>query len=179
PGAPDAEVAGLADQIATAVAGQGVTRTLLVGYGPAASVTRTVLPAAAALRAHGIGVGELLRVADGRFWSYLCGSAACCPPEGTPFDVVATEVAAAATYAGRVAPADRAAPTAALAAPDGAALAAASAAAERAASSPRAAAAAGAGARRLAGRRALDVALCRYREGHCLDDDELARLVLP
>src|SRR5439155_15832071 len=80
---------------------------------------------------------------------------------------------------GRVALPDRAALTAALAAPDGAALAAASAAAERAASSPRAAAAAGAGARRLAGRRALDVALCRYREGHCLDDDELARLVLP
>ena len=48
-------------------------------------------------------VGEVLRVDDGRYWSYLCDTAACCPPEGVAYDPAATEMAAAATYAGHVA----------------------------------------------------------------------------
>lgn len=31
-------------------------------------------------------VTEAVLVRDGRFWSYLCSRASCCPPEGTPVD---------------------------------------------------------------------------------------------
>jgi hypothetical protein len=63
---------------------QEFTRAAMVGYGPEGSVT----PFAGWFRdlaaEHGIEVSEVLRVADGRFWSYLCADPACCPPEGTP-----------------------------------------------------------------------------------------------
>ena len=32
----------------------------------------------------GIALHDMLRVDDGRHWSYLCADLACCPPEGTP-----------------------------------------------------------------------------------------------
>jgi hypothetical protein len=50
-----------------------------------------VTPVADALRAHfartGIALPELLRAQDGRYWSYVCTDPACCPPDGTPFDL--------------------------------------------------------------------------------------------
>ncbi len=52
---------------------------------------------------------ELLRVENGRYWSYLCGNVDCCPPEGTPFDYPSNPVAAAMTVAGLAAYPDRAA----------------------------------------------------------------------
>lgn len=48
-----------------------------------------------------VPVVEALCISDGRFWSYCCPSAACCPPEGTPMGLPGTSVlAAAAAYAG-------------------------------------------------------------------------------
>jgi hypothetical protein len=106
---PPDDVDAVADQIADALETQGVDIALIVGYGAAAPVTRTVLAVREALTAHGIGLGEMIRATDGRYWSYLCESSDCCPVEGTAYDVAATEVAAAATYQGRVALPDRAA----------------------------------------------------------------------
>jgi Domain of unknown function (DUF4192) len=34
----------------------------------------------------GIGLHDVLRVEDSRYWSYLCTEPACCPAEGVPFD---------------------------------------------------------------------------------------------
>jgi Domain of unknown function (DUF4192) len=56
----------------------------------------------------GCTVMDVLLVADGRFWSYLCANTACCPPEGRPLPEDTTAVVAAATYAGMVALPDRA-----------------------------------------------------------------------
>ncbi|MEU4053728.1 DUF4192 domain-containing protein [Streptomyces olivaceus] len=48
-----------------------------------------------------IPVVEALCISAGRFWSYCCDEAACCPPEGLPMGLPGTSVlAAAATYAG-------------------------------------------------------------------------------
>ncbi|MEU0388145.1 DUF4192 domain-containing protein [Streptomyces chartreusis] len=48
-----------------------------------------------------VTVVEALCISDGRYWSYCCDNAACCPPEGAPMGLPGTSVlAAAATYAG-------------------------------------------------------------------------------
>ncbi|MCZ4508793.1 DUF4192 domain-containing protein [Streptomyces sp. ActVer] len=48
-----------------------------------------------------VPVIEALCISDGRFWSYCCPSAQCCPSDGTPMGLPGTSVlAAAATYAG-------------------------------------------------------------------------------
>ncbi len=51
--------------------------------------------------------GDLLRVDDGRWWSYLCDSPGCCPPEGRALDRAPSSFVAEATYAGVVALPDR------------------------------------------------------------------------
>ncbi len=48
-----------------------------------------------------VPVIEALCISDGRFWSYCCDNATCCPPNGTAMGLPGTSVlAAAATYAG-------------------------------------------------------------------------------
>ncbi|MFD7162663.1 DUF4192 domain-containing protein [Streptomyces violascens] len=48
-----------------------------------------------------VPVLEALCISDGRYWSYCCPDARCCPPEGTVLALPGTSVmAAAATYAG-------------------------------------------------------------------------------
>lgn len=87
---PDPPGPGAAAQIAGHIAGvlarQGVAAAVAAGYGPG----RLVTPLADALRRHlpaaGVEVRDVLRVQDGRYWSYLCQDPACCPPEGKPYD---------------------------------------------------------------------------------------------
>ncbi|MDA0564891.1 DUF4192 domain-containing protein [Streptomonospora sp. S1-112] len=73
---------------------------LIVGYGPAADITRCVDALRRRAAEAGIAVGEALRVADGRYWSYVCDSPGCCPPEGVPVDPSASAVSAAAVANG-------------------------------------------------------------------------------
>jgi Domain of unknown function (DUF4192) len=177
---PDATLA-VADHLGEVLAGQRVDMALVIGYGAAATVTRTMLPLREALRGYGVHVAEMLRVEDGRYWSYLCESVRCCPPEGTPYDVTGTEVAAVATYAGRVALPDRAALERSLAPTDGAEREAVEVATERAAHALAAEAGRAkdpAGSRRRAGVRGLVRAVRRYADGGRLADEELARLTL-
>lgn len=54
-----------------------------------------------------VKVQEVLRAHDGRYWSSLCRNIACCPPEGVPYDAVASPLAAEWTTAGLVARRDR------------------------------------------------------------------------
>jgi Domain of unknown function (DUF4192) len=82
-------------------------QALLVGYGRESCVAPLLMAARAALDGRDIEVREVLRVEDGRWWSYSCGDPVCCPADGTPFDIRATAVAAAATVAGQVVLADR------------------------------------------------------------------------
>lgn len=93
----------VARRCARVIARQGADSTVLIGYGPAGRVTRAVLALADRCAAHRLPVRDILRVDGGRYWSYLCGSTACCPAEGRTFDPVAGPAAAAAVVAGRVA----------------------------------------------------------------------------
>ncbi len=55
----------------------------------------------------GIDLVDILLVADGRWWSYICSDGECCPPEGRKIPGDASPAAATATYAGLVALSDR------------------------------------------------------------------------
>lgn len=57
----------------------------------------------------GADVLDILLVSRGRWWSFGCGSAACCPPEGRELPDAPSAFTAAATYQGVVALPDRAA----------------------------------------------------------------------
>lgn len=170
----DAPLAPFAAELARLFEANDLDRALIVGYGPAPLVTRTVLAVGEVMAERGVCVAEILRVADGRYWSYLCTDSGCCAVEGTPFDPTATEVAAAATFAGRVALPDREALARTVAAPAGAELAAS----EEATRSAFAAVESAPAPRRRAGARALAAAVERHRAGRRLDDVEVARLSL-
>jgi Domain of unknown function (DUF4192) len=181
PDAPPTDALDLADQLGEVLAGQRVDVSLIIGYGEAATVTRTVLPLRDALRGFGVDVGEVLRTDGKRYWSYLCESVRCCPAEGTPYDVTSTEVAAAATFAGQVALPDRAALQQSIAPVGGAGHDAIEVATERAAhdlaveadraANPTA-------SRRRSGVQALVTAVRRYSDGDRLSDAEVGRLTL-
>jgi hypothetical protein len=48
----------------------------------------------------GVAPLDVLFVADGRWWSFLCDRASCCPPEGAPVDAGASAIAALSAYSG-------------------------------------------------------------------------------
>lgn len=98
----------LGDYVADMVAAQPVREVILVAYGQEAVAVYALESAIDALEDDNISVREALRVHDGRYWSHVCEHPSCCPPEGTPYDVTSSEVAAAATLAGHVALPDRA-----------------------------------------------------------------------
>ena len=107
PQTPEDETRAEALHVAAVVARQNVDGVTVIGYGAAERVTPAVRRLAEAVRAQDISVLDELRVTDGRFWSYLCRDATCCPPEGRACDTASSAVAAAATYAGQVALPDR------------------------------------------------------------------------
>jgi hypothetical protein len=118
PGRPRVAAA-LARHAVSVLAAQGVTSAVAAGYGTDAAVS----PVAAALRERaataGIAMTEILRADNGRYWSYVCRDPACCPPEGTPFDVTDHPAARALRAAGSRVLADRDALAATLAATSG------------------------------------------------------------
>jgi hypothetical protein len=99
PRRPDAAAA-LAAHAAGVLAAQRVTTAVAVGYGTDAAVA----PVTSALRDRaaqaGISLTEVLRAENGRYWSYVCADPACCPPEGTPYDVTGHPAARAMAAAG-------------------------------------------------------------------------------
>lgn len=107
--APGAGPGPAARHLAQVVARQDADAATVVGYGPAARLTGVVDAIGDALTAAGLVVLDALRVTEGRWFSYLCVEPSCCPPEGTPYDPAASQVSAAAVFAGQVALPDRAA----------------------------------------------------------------------
>ena len=162
----------LADYLCDVVLRQDVHAAMLVGYGPADRVEPVLLAIRQALP---FPVYEVLRATDGRFWSYSCADPSCCSPEGTPFDVTASEVAAAAAYSGAVALPDRAALAAQVAPIDGPARDAMRRATECA---HRRLSGLTVGQAGRAGAEALSAAVERYRAGGVLTDDEVASLTV-
>ncbi|MFD0774799.1 DUF4192 domain-containing protein, partial [Streptomonospora algeriensis] len=89
-----------ADRLAAALRDEECAIALVVGYGPAVEVTRHMDAVRTAAERAGIAVREALRAADGRYWSYVCDSPECCPPEGVRYDSSASAVAATAVANG-------------------------------------------------------------------------------
>ncbi|MEH0843012.1 DUF4192 domain-containing protein [Micromonospora sp. CPCC 205711] len=174
-----------ADHLGDVLARQEAESATVVGYGPAERVTPAVDAVRAALTDAGLSVLDALRVTDGRYWSYLCDGVDCCPPDGTPYDPGASQVSAAAVFAGQVALPDRAALTAQVAPLDGLdreAMRWAGVAAERRLlalleDAPAADLLDGRVVR-AAGVVAIRAALRRHRRGERLTDDEVAWLSL-
>ncbi|MFG1778917.1 DUF4192 domain-containing protein [Micromonospora sp. NPDC049051] len=174
-----------AGHLAGVVARQDAETATVLGYGPAHLVTPAVDAVRAALSAAGLAVLDALRVTDGRYWSYLCVEPECCPPDGKPYDVAASEVSAAAVFAGQVALPDRDALVAQVAPVTGPARTAVREATARAGRrlaelSDRAPTADPRGERavRSAGAAAVRSAQRRYRRGGALTDSEVAWLSL-
>ncbi|GAA2831984.1 DUF4192 domain-containing protein [Nonomuraea rubra] len=82
---------------------EGITEIVIIGYGPGDLVTPAVDEARRLAAKDGVRVGEALRAHEGRYWSYVCDLATCCPAEGTPYDLSSSQIAAEATVRGLVA----------------------------------------------------------------------------
>ncbi len=110
PDPPDTALSRDIAEHAAAVLRQRRIRTAIAaGYGDGTLVTPVAGQLRASLRGAGIALRDLLRVQDGRYWSYVCTDPGCCPPDGVPFDASSHPAAAALTAAGMPARADRAA----------------------------------------------------------------------
>jgi len=122
---PDPPDAALAADIAAHAAGvigsQRLAAAVAVGYGREPLVTPLADALGDAFPQAGIDLRDFLRVQDGRYWSYLCGDDACCPPEGVPFDPRTHPAAVALASSGASVLADRAAMAARIAPLGGAA----------------------------------------------------------
>ncbi len=185
PDPPDAvQAAEIAQHAVTVLEHRQLSSVIGIGYGPGRLVTPMADVLASALQRTSLRLHELIRVDDGRYWSYLCGNPECCPADGVPFDPSASPAAAAMALAGLAAYPDRAALASTLASVTGAAAAAMDLATGRAEerAADLAARAAGRGrvrAARLladAGRQAVQEAIQAYRGGGQIADDPLAWL---
>jgi Domain of unknown function (DUF4192) len=57
-----------------------------IGYGPGVLVTPMTDALRKAARRARLDLRDVLRVENGRYWSYLCRNPDCCPPQGVPLD---------------------------------------------------------------------------------------------
>ncbi len=177
-----ADVPRLARYYADLVARQHPTGALVVGYGDGAAVTPIVRALGAAMDARGIRLLDAVRVADGRYWSYVCTDPACCPPEGRSYDPQTNPVALAAIVDGSIALPSREALERRLAPVDGPARAAMDEATRRA--NDRLSELLDTGSRDLrrtllrTGSAAVDAAVRCHRGGGRLTDDEVAWLAV-
>lgn len=179
----------LAAHAAAVFAREHVTVAIVVGYGPGTLVTPPAEQFRAQLAEVGVELREMLRVEDGRYWSYLCTDPGCCAADGVAFDVSTSLVAAQLTVAGNVTLPDRAALEATIAPlgdPVRASMRQATVRAENRAASLIAEATRVGGKRRALlrpviddGLRAVSEAVGTYRAGEAIsDDDEIAWLTV-
>ncbi len=175
----------IADHAAAVLRHRRIKTAIGAGYGPGTLVTPVAEAVAAALRDARIRVRDLLRVEDGRYWSYVCQDPGCCPPEGVPFAAAEHPAAQAMDAAGMTARPDRASLAASLAPLDGPVAESMGRATERAlrrADELVASAASERDGRRLlvdAGRAAVREAIGVYRSGGQITDlDYLAWLIV-
>jgi hypothetical protein len=92
------------------VADMPIDAVLLAGYGTDAEVGPALDAALYALAAIEIPVADALRAKKGRYVSYLCRDETCRPPEGTPYEIDTSTVAATAVMRGLRTLPDRALP---------------------------------------------------------------------
>jgi hypothetical protein len=87
PDPPDHTLAeAIAGQAVSVLTHQDFTTVVVIGYGPGELVTPVADTLRDAFAGTSVRVHDILRVEDGRYWSYVCSNPGCCPPEGVPFD---------------------------------------------------------------------------------------------
>jgi hypothetical protein len=165
-------------EIAAGVLRQQPDSMVVIGYGPRRRVTPAVLRVAETFRTFGVCIDDVLRVDEGRWWSYLCDEPRCCPPEGNRCLPPDSVIAAEATYLGQVALPSRRDLIAQVAAVEGPARAAMVVATEEARRRFGELLAGDRAVKRIrqAGRIAVREAEKRYRSGAPLPDDRTAWL---
>jgi hypothetical protein len=84
---------------------EGSTGLVVVGFGPIDVVGPYLDGVVRVARGHGLDVHDALRVAEERYWSFLCRTPDCCPPEGRVLDTGRSTVPAQAVLMG-IAPAE-------------------------------------------------------------------------
>jgi hypothetical protein len=90
PDPPDTgTVAAIADHAVDVLARERLGTMVAVGYGPRRQVDTLADVLRAAAPSAGLKLHDVVRVQDGRYWSYLCCEPSCCPPDGVPFDPAA------------------------------------------------------------------------------------------
>lgn len=95
PDPPDAAVtAEISGQASRHLTDLGLTVITMIGYGPGPLVTPVADATRAAARQAGLTVHDILRVDEGRYWSYECQDPSCCPPGGIPVDAGRTDLIA-------------------------------------------------------------------------------------
>ena len=98
--------AGFGRWLARRLTAEGVTEVLCLLYPPEAGPARlgdyrrTIAGFCTPLRLAGVTTLDILLVARGRLWSFLCENAQCCPPDGSPIDYAGSPVAALSAYTG-------------------------------------------------------------------------------
>jgi hypothetical protein len=189
---PEPPDPGAAAKIAAHAAGilsrHQLSLAIVVGYGPGPMVTPVTDALVLELRHAKITLHDMLRVENGRYWSYACQDPRCCPAEGVPFDQAGHPAAEAMTAAGNKALRDRAALAATIAPAGGLAAESMRQAVRRAerrtADLIRRSSAAGGGSNAVRqvlreGLRAVSDAIGTYRRGGgIVSDDQMARLAL-
>lgn len=177
----------IAEHAGAVLSHRQVTTLIGVGYGPGRLVTPVADALTAVARRQGLRLQELLRAENGRYWSYLCRDACCCPEQGVPFDYRSHLTSVVMTAAGFAAYPDRAARAQAIAPLSGDAAQAMERAIRRACGRAETmiAEAAGRGSRNPLrrvvddGRRAVREAIRVYQGGgRVIDDDQMARLLV-
>jgi hypothetical protein len=109
PDPPDSSLSSEIAAHAAAVLGrQHITTAVIIGYGPGSLVTPVADLLRRVLGSAGLTLRDLLRVQDGRYWSYICSDPRCCPAEGVPFDTATHPAGVALGDAGLTAYPDRA-----------------------------------------------------------------------
>jgi hypothetical protein len=108
PDLPDAEHDDdIAEHASYVLGRERLSSAMLIGYGPADLVVPVVAKVAARLTAAGVLLPEVLRAAEGRYWSLLCADPDCCPQEGVAYDPGSHPAAITLTQAGLTAHPDR------------------------------------------------------------------------
>ncbi len=103
---PDATAA-IAAHAVTLLNRQELTMAIVIGYGPGPLVTPLTDAIRQTMTGTGLELRDVLRVDEGRYWSYLCQEPSCCPPEGVPFDTTAHPAAATMAASGSAVLSDR------------------------------------------------------------------------
>ena len=87
PDPPDAAAASaIAEHAVAVLTSQRQAMAVVIGYGPGRLVTPVADRIRDEARQAGLDLRDVLRVEDGRYWSYLCRNPSCCPPGGVPLD---------------------------------------------------------------------------------------------